>query len=141
MINSHEASSMFVGSWSLKSWTMNTSDGRTEHPFGEDAVGMILYTNDGHMAAHLMRRRRTHSAIENARESTLDPTQIEYISYCGPYSVREEEKTVAHHVEAASITDWVDTDLVRRFRFSDDSLTLIAATPDGSTHTLIWVRN
>ncbi len=140
---SENIASLFIGSWSLASCTLTTPDGQTEYPFGEDPVGCILYTEDGHMAAHLMRRQRTLFASENRRESTLDERAaafLDYFSYCGSYTVQHGAQTVTHHVEASSSPNWIGTDRVRTFDFSGDSLTLRAAVKDGSQHTLVWKR-
>jgi hypothetical protein len=143
MKTSEDAASRLVGSWSLVSWTITTPDGQIEFPYGEDAVGSIIYTGEGRMAAHLMRRGRELFASENRRDSTLEERSkafLDYFSYCGPYTVQEDAQTVTHHVETCSSPNWVGTSRVRTFRFSGDSLTLHAAHGDGSKHTLVWRR-
>jgi hypothetical protein len=143
MTPSEDVASQFVGSWSLMSWTLTAPDGRTEFPYGEDAVGCILYTAEGRMAAHLMRRQRDLFASENRRESTPEERAtafLDYLSYCGPYTVQPDAQTVTHHVEACSFPNWVGTKLVRTFRLVGDSLTLWAALANGHKHTLVWKR-
>jgi hypothetical protein len=143
MSPSEDIASMFIGSWSLVSWTLTAPDGQIEFPYGEDAVGNIIYTQEGRMAAHLMRRHRNLFASENRRDSTLEERSaafLEYFSYCGPYTVQPEVQKVTHHVEACSSPNWVGTDRVRTFRFSGDSLTLYGVLADGSKHTLVWKR-
>jgi hypothetical protein len=140
---SEDVTCRFIGSWSLVSWTLTTPDGQIEFPYGEDALGNIIYTGDGRMAAHLMRRGRRLFASENRRDSTLEERSaafLDYFSYCGPYTVQAEAQTVTHQVEACSSPNWVGTDRVRTFRFSGDSLTLGATLADGSKHTLVWKR-
>jgi Lipocalin-like domain len=140
---SEEITANFIGSWSLVTWTLTAADGQTEFPYGEDAVGYIIYAPAGRMAAHLMRRHRKPFASENRRDSTLEERSaafLDYFSYCGPYTVQTDAQTVTHHVEACSSPNWVGTDRVRTFRFSDNSLTLYAELPDGSKHTLVWKR-
>ena len=138
-----EVASLLVGSWSLVSWVQTDATGHTHFPFGEDAVGCLIYTGEGRMAAHLMRRQRTLFASENRRESTSDEraaAYLDYFSYCGPYTVQQGAQTVTHQVEACSSPNWVGTDRVRAFRFSGDSLVLCAALTDGSKSTLVWKR-
>jgi Lipocalin-like domain len=60
----------FIGSWSLVTWTLTSPDGQTQYPFGEDAVGYLFYTEDGHMAAHLMRRQRPNFSSEDLMAAT-----------------------------------------------------------------------
>lgn len=133
----------FVGTWSLVSWTLTSKDGETEHPMGEDAVGWILYSGDGYMAAHLMRRQRTPFRSENPQDFTLEERLavcLEYFSYCGSYTIQQDTKTVTHHVDAACIPNWVGRDQVRNFRFEGNTLTLSLVNTEGSTHTLVWER-
>jgi len=140
---SEDIANSFIGTWSLVSWILTTPDGESEYPFGADAVGCIMYTADGYMAAHLMRRQRTLFKSENRHASTPDERAaafLDYFSYCGSYSVKPGAETVTHHVEACSSPNWVGRDQVRTFRFSGDSLTLCAETADGSKHTLVWER-
>jgi hypothetical protein len=143
-LSESSASKLLVGSWALVSWKLTASDGQSEFPYGEDAVGSIIYTENGHMAAHLMRRRRNLFASENRRDSTLEERSaafLDYFSYCGPYTVQPDEQTVTHHVLACSSPNWVSTDRVRTFRLSGDLLTLGALLADGSKHTLVWKRH
>ena len=144
MTTSDEIATLFIGSWSLLSSILTTPDGRTEYPFGEDAVGCIMYTGDGYMAAHLMRRERTRFVSDKRRASTPDEraaAYLEYFSYCGSYTVTPDTETVTHHVLACSFPNWVGSDQVRTFRFSGDSLALCATNADGSQNTLVWQRN
>ena len=143
MTPSEDISALFVGTWSLVSWTATSLDGQIEYPFGEDAQGRILYDRDGHMAAHLMRRQRTPFTSENPLDSTMEECQAsyrEYFSYYGSYTIQQDKKTITHHVEAASFPNWVGKDQVRNFSFSGDSLALSLANTDGSIHTLVWKR-
>jgi hypothetical protein len=144
MSHSDNAAAKLIGSWTLESWTLTAPDGQTEFPYGENAVGCLIYTENGRMAAHLMRRKRTLFASENRRESTIEERSaafLDYFSYCGPYTVQPIPQTVTHHVEACSSPNWVGTDRVRTFRLAGDSLTLEAALADGSKHTLVWRRD
>jgi hypothetical protein len=144
MMRSDDVAAKFVGSWSLMSWTLTAPDGRIEFPYGEDAVGCIIYTPEGRMAAHLMRRQRDLFRSDNRRESTPEERAaafLDYFSYCGSYTLHPDARTITHHVEACSFPNWVGTDLVRNFRFEGDSLTLWAALASGAEHILVWKRN
>jgi hypothetical protein len=144
MTPENDKSARFIGSWSLITWTSIAPDGTTQYPFGDDAVGYIFYTEDGHMAAHLMRRQRPSFSSDNLLASTPEERAAAYLdhfSYCGRYTVHQGAATVTHHVQASSAPNWVGKDQVRAFRFSEDSLTLSAANLDGSEHVLIWKHN
>ena len=141
---SKDIASLFVGSWSLVSWVLTRPDGGTEYPFGEDAVGWIMYTQDRRMAAHLMRRSRALLKSERLRESTPEERAAAYLdhfSYCGTYRVNPDAQTVTHHVDVSSSPNWVGSDRARTFELSADSLTLFAALADGSQNRLEWKRH
>ena len=43
----------FVGTWKLVSWN-HVVDEREEPYFGPGAEGLLVYTEDGHMSAHVI---------------------------------------------------------------------------------------
>jgi hypothetical protein len=63
-------------------------------------------------------------------------------SYAGRYSLTGNK--IIHHIEIASVQNWVDTDLVRLVRLEDNKITL--TTPPISvggqirTTDLVWER-
>ena len=96
------------------------------------------------MAACLMRRQRTPFAADNRLEATpveREAAYRDYVSYFGSFTVQETDGTVTHHVEGATFPNWIGTDLVRDFRFSDGTLTLGLVRPDGTVHELVWDRH
>ena len=51
--------SALIGTWQLERWEIVYDDGRpAECPLGEDAVGYLIYTGDGHVSASLARAGR-----------------------------------------------------------------------------------
>jgi hypothetical protein len=61
-----------------------------------------------------------------------------FVSYCGTYEIRED--TVVHRVKAATVPDWIGTDLSRKFVFGENMLTLTACDNAGNVMDLIWER-
>jgi hypothetical protein len=54
--------SALIGTWRLERWEIVYEDGRpAECPLGEDAVGLLMYTDDGHVSASLARAERAPS--------------------------------------------------------------------------------
>lgn len=49
---------LLVGTWRLVSWRRLAADGSVGYPFGTDALGWLVYTADGFMAATVARARR-----------------------------------------------------------------------------------
>jgi hypothetical protein len=49
-----------IGSWRLVSWENRSIDGqKISYPLGRDAVGYIMYNQDGYMSVAIMRPNRT----------------------------------------------------------------------------------
>jgi hypothetical protein len=135
----------FLGTWKLVSWVMMTQDSRVSFPFGAQAVGRILYTQDGYMAATLMAANRPCLEV-SLDELAFKPKYTRaifrfmraawtYLSYSGSYDVVGD--TVIHHVEASLYPDWIGTDLVRTYAFAGDQLVLKAEDTPGVIHELV----
>lgn len=116
-----------VGSWSLVSYLTRSDDGMIGHPLGDDALGLLLYTSDGHMSGHLMR---------NGREPFQEPRQEpvgrsgtdaevrrafnDVFGYGGTYTVDEARSQVHHHLEVCVLPGWTARTLSRSVEFSGD---------------------
>ena len=140
-----DAQSVFVGTWRLLS-AESRADNSTVFPWGKDPIGRLSYEASGRMAVQLGRRDRRR--LSSRDWTALKPDEyrevfLSYLSYFGYYSVSGD--AVIHHVEGASIADWVGSDLVRYFEFTGNRLTLRTPPmmgPDGreAVITLVWER-
>ena len=117
----------FVGTWRLEAIRDVLPGGRVEDSpdFASDPVGLLLYTESGHVSVQFMRRVRAAWRRED------DPTDAEradaargYGAYAGRFEVDEKAGTVLHHVEIALIPNRVGRTLTRFFSFDQDRLTL-----------------
>jgi hypothetical protein len=122
-----ETSKKFIGTWSLQSFTAILPDGKTVYPFGEDAVGRIVYDRQGRMMVQFMRQNRP--AFASGDHSAGTPEEIAaafsgFMAYYGRYQVDEKEGTVTHSIEVCSFPNWVGSSQVRYFTFRGDLLTL-----------------
>ena len=135
----------FVGTWRLVSFEIRTANGEVSYPFGEDAAGYLIYSQDGYMAASIMDANRARFASSDFRASSPEEKRAAfdtYITYCGTYEVKDDK--VTHHAEISLFPNWSGTDQERFFEISGDQLTL--RTPptkfegDEITGHLIWQR-
>jgi hypothetical protein len=113
-----------VGTWSLISYAELDDAGAT-HPWGENVVGRITYEPSGRMAVQMARSDRPRlstSDLAALRPDEYREAFLSYVSYFGRYTMREG--AVVHHVESASIADWVGTDQVRYCEMAGRRLTL-----------------
>ena len=103
-----------VGTWNLVEWT---HDGA--HPLGDDAVGRLIYADDGFMSAFLARADGSSDSL----------------AYSGTWELRGEE--VVHRVSLATRGSFVGRDLVRSVSWSGDDLVLTTPPP---VNVLRWRR-
>jgi len=110
-----------VGAWELVEWTAS-HDGEVSHPSGPDAVGRLIYSDDGLMSAFLARGDGSSDAL----------------AYSGAWELRGEE--VVHHVTLATRASFVGADLVRSVAWEGDELVLTTPPRKGWLNTLRWRR-
>ncbi|SBW24379.1 hypothetical protein FDG2_4131 [Candidatus Protofrankia californiensis] len=142
--------SALAGVWQLISFVVADHNGNIlGMPMGTQPSGLLVYTVDGHVSVHLRDpRRHTSSASVPgfAHGSHGDAESIAmnnpYIGYCGTYRLSGDQ--VIHHVQAASVPEWVGGNQVRDLALRRDVLTLCSpAKQDGSgirIPCLTWER-
>jgi hypothetical protein len=119
------ATDLLVGTWRLLSWRNEASDGTVTRPMGEDAVGFLVYSGDGHVAAHLAKRDRppfAHPDMVRGTAAENSAAMTTHISYVGTYAF--DGTTVVHHAILSSFPNWSGTDQVRRATFAGGTLLL-----------------
>jgi hypothetical protein len=134
-----------VGAWRLERWDITYDDGRAAtFPFGQDAIGLLMYTPDGQMSASISRTGRGRIANPSMRHAPTGEKAAafeSYFSYAGRFSVCGG--TVVHHVSVALNQNFVGSDQVRDMRLEGDTLTLSASdllpgTTVTRLHRLLW---
>jgi hypothetical protein len=135
-----------IGTWRLLSWeNRSVVDGQVSYPLGRDAVGYIMYNEDGYMFVAIMGPNRLRFAADDLLSATKEEeAQAEetYVSYCGRYEFKGE--TVIHHVELSLFPNWVGADQERLVELRGNRLTLstrpiLLRGIQQSAH-LIWER-
>jgi hypothetical protein len=134
-----------VGSWRVLSAESRTEAGEVSYPYGRDAVGYLVYTPEGRMAAFLERARRPPFASGDLLSAAVEEqasVATTFIAYCGTYEWRGDR--VVHRVEISSFPNWEGGVQERLVEVDDDRLTLrtgpilIGGTRRESV--LIWAR-
>jgi hypothetical protein len=120
------ASNPLIGTWRLVSWEIrNLVDGRLDYPLGEDAVGYIMYGQDGFMSVAIMHPDRptfsTGDLLGGSAEERALAAET-YVSYCGTYEFRGG--TVIHRVELSLFPNWTGVEQERLVEFVGDRLVL-----------------
>lgn len=139
--------STFWGTWRLVRFEMRAREGEVSHPFGLDAMGYLMYSEDGYMAAALMQAKRANFASADILEASAEEKAAafdSYSSYCGRYEVNEGK--VIHHIQCSQLPNWSGTNQERFFEFSEDGERLTLRTAPllagGEERTLVavWER-
>jgi hypothetical protein len=132
-----------VGVWRLITVEDQEADGTVRHPYGERALGYLIYHPEGYMSATVMSAERPRLA-NPSRPFALSPEDATSVlktmgsAYCGTYELRDES-TVVHHVEAALIPNMIGQDEVRPFEMKGDRLYVYTLRPPTKT-CAIWER-
>jgi hypothetical protein len=136
-------SNPLVGVWRLITVEDHQADGSVLYPYGERALGYLIYHPDGYMSATVMSADRPRLA-DYARPFALSPDDAALVlrtmgsAYCGTYELRDEG-TVIHHVEAALIPNMIGRDEVRPFELKGGRLYVYTLRPPVKT-CAIWER-
>jgi hypothetical protein len=129
-----------VGTWRLERWEIVYEDGRpAECPLGEDAVGLLMYTDDGHVSASLARSER--APVDAGGASSKGRAFEAYFGYAGRYEVRNG--AVVHHIALALDPALTGVTTSRNVSLDGERLTLsgpdfAAASP--RSHRIVWRR-
>lgn len=140
-----------VGSWKLVSWIITNPSGEARHPMGKSPEGRLIYTINGQMSAHLI---NPNASLPNtsglSKEEVMGYVYKMAVSYYGPYSVNESEKTVTHHVKGSSVTFQIGKDQLREYKFLNSNQIQLIAKVKGNieienagftgTSVLVWTR-
>ncbi len=135
-----------VGTWRLISAVATTKNGEQgDPPYGAEPAGLLTYTKDGRMSSLISYSGRKPLSIGRGQSETQQE-QAEafstFLAYAGRYSFSGGK--MMHHVEIASIQNYVGKDLVREVKLQDDELRLIAPPTlvNGKIQSveLVWQR-
>jgi Lipocalin-like domain len=129
-----------AGNWRLVSF-VNIDETGARSDAGYDG-GRIMYDTAGNMAAQLMRVNRKPLS-QPSTESERAAAYTGYVAYYGKVTVDPAASKVTHHVEGSTNPNWVKTDLVRYYAFSEDGNRLMLSIRNAQgrvTGTLTWER-
>lgn len=116
-----------VGTWCLHTCTEMGDDGRVSYPFGEKAIGTLMYDKLGHMSVMIADVRRPPFAAADPRSGSDDEVRAAFegcVSYWGRYAVDVPRGVVRHEVTASLFPNWTGAVLERHFTVEGRTLRL-----------------
>ena len=140
-----EVLDQLVGTWRLVSATATTESGHVDPaPFGSSPSRLLIYTREGTVSVQVSYGGRSRLSADRRAAAAAERAEAfaTFFAYAGRYSVTGNR--VVHHVEIASVQNWVGTDLTRVIDLEGARMTL--RTPpsavDGVMRTseLMWER-
>lgn len=132
-----------VGTWKLVSYWTTRPNGERVAPYGEHPIGFITYTSDGRMSVILSSSDRKPLSADrlSAPEAERAEAFSTSLAYAGTYSF--DGTKAVHHVQIATLPNYVGTDQVRAAKLRGDRLTLSTTLTLGGEQRateLVWER-
>ncbi len=130
-----------IGVWSLESYQSEDQEGNVVYPFGEDAMGFIMYHPDGYMSAQLSKQGRAPYASGDIHVGTTEEmanAAVGYMAYCGKFEVNEETGVVTHHMEVSMNPTWEGQQQPRLGKIESDVLKIMNGLNE--SQKLVWKK-
>ena len=140
-----QAADSVVGTWRLVSWVEEETESKAVHKlFGDNPLGFITYTSDGHMMVMFADPSRKPAAASKATDAEAAQLYRTMVAYAGRYTL--EGDNVIHHIDISWNQVWNGTDQQRFVEVTSNHLT-IRTPPFVSPFlnkqivaTLVWER-
>jgi hypothetical protein len=142
-----DATASIIGTWRLISYQSRSADDAVTDLYGPTPLGQLIYDNDGHMSVHLLKPGLPICNTLDRRQCPDREARAafdNYLGYWGRYQINSKKNAVTHHVDGASVPDWVGTSQERFFKL--EGARLILTTPSmkvagvESIQTIVWER-
>ena len=125
-----DARKEFVGVWHLVHLVEFLPDGGKHYPFGEDAIGYIVYSESGVMAVQVARKHP---------DGHFEDASARYLAYFGRYEVHANKEVVRHVLEGQLCPGEYPAVVERNYHFYDDKLRL-KGLGNGTDREILWQR-
>lgn len=130
-----------IGTWRLVYSVEIDEKGSKYYPFGDDAVGFIIYDQLGNMAVQICRKQRKNfqsTVFTQAAEQELAQIPQDYLAYFGRYEIDLKNQLVRHFVEGALFPGYMGKTLDRKYHFIDNQMLLKPC--DGTHREILWQK-
>jgi Lipocalin-like domain len=101
---------------------------------GEDVKGLIVYSSDGYMSAHIQspgQKNFNSSDLNGGSEQELAEAARRHFGYTGPFYLDESgpELILKHHMSLSTFPNWLGNTQRRVVKMEDDVITLSPEAP------------
>lgn len=130
-----------IGTWKLVYSVEIDAQGNKFFPFGDDAIGYIMYDASGKMAVQICRRNRkkfSDKSFVNASEEELLNIPKDYLAYFGRYDIDLQNEVIQHLVEGSLFPNYIEQSLPRKYHFYEDKMSL--KPWDGTNREILWQK-
>ncbi|CDG51187.1 MULTISPECIES: lipocalin-like domain-containing protein [Halomonadaceae] len=134
-----------AGTWRMVSATLE-NDGTTEHPYGENPQGMLVFTADMHFV-EVLTNGDTERFESNTRGGGTDEensrAMASSIGFFGSYTIDEQGRFTGNYVEGSTFPNWVGSERSSRelqLRVEGDRMYETFTRPDGGRVSAEFVR-
>lgn len=123
-----------IGTWELLEYSRKDKNGERYYPFGEDAIGYLIYTKDGYMSATLSTNNRGQmnytdtGDLHTGTEEEMAKAANSYHAYTGRYGVDEKNQTVFHHMEMSLVPNRIGQVQDRVIQIKGNEITITSAS-------------
>ena len=113
-----------VGTWKLLLYEDRPAGGKPEYPYGEKAVGLLIYDSTGHMSVQISQPPVPKDRSGKHKAGTDEERAAAYTAYFGTYTVDWAKQIITHRVEGNLYPAYVGTSHERPFELTGDRLLL-----------------
>jgi len=115
----------FVGTWSLVAVENTNADGTKAFPYGEDPVGLLVFSDNGDYAIQILKAVRPKVAANDKNKATPEENAALVQgnnSHFGIYSVNESEQAITFNVQHAFYPNWEANVQIRKYTLENNLL-------------------
>ncbi|RAJ77588.1 lipocalin-like protein [Chitinophaga dinghuensis] len=144
-VNKHQQ--QFWGTWSLVSVENISADGSKTTPYGEDPVGMLLFTKEGSYAIQILKANRSKVLANDKDKATAEENAALVRgnnAHFGTYTVDENNQVIVFSIQHAFYPNWEGTTQVRTYSLKNNVLTYTVTTPTNggaAVAKVVWRKN
>lgn len=120
-----------LGPWRLLDSTQSFADGKVNRVFGTNPAGYIIFTEQGIMSVHIMRRERKDFNGEHLLH--------DYLAYSGRFYIDAQEEIITIHVETSLSSEYLGKEIKRRYTLDNNRLTLKVLESEVE-YNVVWER-